>query len=98
MFGYCVIIVDLFGFGKSKFVFGQIVSIENYVQIMVGFMDVMKFDKVVVGGMSMGGMILFQMYKIVFECFKGLILIDIIVEFVGIVEVVMWCGIVQQVQ
>lgn len=98
MSGYRVITVDLPGFGKSKLAPGQTVSIENYAQTMVGFMDAMKLDKAVVGGMSMGGMTLLQMYKIAPERFKGLILIDTTAEPAGIAEAAMWRGTAQQAQ
>ncbi|GGI73745.1 alpha/beta fold hydrolase [Deinococcus wulumuqiensis] len=96
--GYRVITVDLPGFGQSKLAPGQTVSIENYAQTMLGFMDAMKLDKAVVGGMSMGGMTLFQMYRSAPERFKGLILIDTTAEPAGVAEAAMWRGTAQQAQ
>ena len=98
MAGYQVITVDLPGFGQSKLAPGQKVSIQNYAQTMVGFMDAMKLDKAVVGGMSMGGMTLLQMYKLAPERFRGLILIDTTAEPAGVAEAANWRGTAQQAQ
>ncbi|WP_050920744.1 alpha/beta fold hydrolase [Deinococcus gobiensis] len=93
--GYRVITVDLPGFGMSTAP-SRDASIENYARTMVGFMDAMKIDKAVVGGMSMGGMTLLQMYKLAPERFKGLIFIDTTADPAGVAEAATWRGQAQQ--
>ncbi|GHF56503.1 pimeloyl-ACP methyl ester carboxylesterase [Deinococcus metalli] len=95
--GYQVITVDLPGFGKSVAPDAN-ASIENYARTMLAFMDAMKLDKAIVGGMSMGGMTLLQMYKLAPERFKGLILIDTTAEPAGVAEAANWRGTAQQAQ
>lgn len=94
--GYRVITLDLPGFGMSKLAPGEAVSIENYAQTVLGFMDALKLDRAVVGGMSMGGMTALQMYKSAPERFSGLILIDTTAEPAGVAEAAMWRGTAQQ--
>lgn len=96
--GYQVITVDLPGFGGSKLAPGQTVSIENYAQTMLGFMDALKIERAVVAGMSMGGMTALQMYKSAPERFRGLILIDTTADPAGVAEAAMWRGTGQQAQ
>ncbi|MBZ9753599.1 alpha/beta hydrolase [Deinococcus sp. HMF7604] len=95
--GYRVITVDLPGFGQSKAP-GRDASIENYAKTMLGFMDAMKLNNIVVGGMSMGGMTLLQMYKTDPDRFKGLVLIDTTADPAGVAEKAMWMGTGQQAQ
>lgn len=95
--GYQVITVDLPGFGKSVAPDAN-ASIENYAMTMLAFMDAMKIDKAVVGGMSMGGMTLLQMYKMAPERFRGLILIDTTADPAGVAEAASWRGNAQQAQ
>ncbi|GGR47590.1 hypothetical protein GCM10008959_05990 [Deinococcus seoulensis] len=93
--GYRVITVDLPGFGQSRAP-GREASIENYATTMLGFMDAVGLDRAVVGGMSMGGMTLLQMYKNAPDRFKGLILIDTTAEPSGVAEKANWLGTAQQ--
>ncbi|WP_232337328.1 alpha/beta fold hydrolase [Deinococcus arboris] len=95
--GYRVITVDLPGFGQSKAP-GRDASIENYAKTMLGFMDALKLNNIVVGGMSMGGMTLLQMYKTDPDRFKGLVLIDTTADPAGVAEKAMWMGTGQQAQ
>ncbi|PTA68136.1 alpha/beta fold hydrolase [Deinococcus arcticus] len=95
--GYRVITVDLPGFGQSRAP-GREASIENYAATMLGFMDALNLNNIVVGGMSMGGMTLLQMYKTAPERFKGLVLIDTTADPAGVAEKAMWMGTGQQAQ
>ncbi|PNY80287.1 alpha/beta fold hydrolase [Deinococcus koreensis] len=95
--GYRVITVDLPGFGKSRAP-GREASIENYATTMLGFMDALKIDRAIVGGMSMGGMTLLQMYKQAPQRIRGMILIDTTADPAGIAEAASWRGNGQQAQ
>lgn len=86
-----VITVDLPGFGNSVAP-GREASIENYAATMLGFMDALKIDRAVVGGMSMGGMTLLQMYKTAPERFRGLVFIDTTADPAGPAEAAAWRG------
>jgi pimeloyl-ACP methyl ester carboxylesterase len=90
-----VITVDLPGFGNSVAPSRE-ASIENYAATMLGFMDALKIDKAVVGGMSMGGMTLLQMYKTAPERFSGLVFIDTTADPAGIAEAASWRGNAEQ--
>ncbi|GGS10654.1 alpha/beta fold hydrolase [Deinococcus sedimenti] len=92
-----VITVDLPGFGLSRAPSAE-ASIENYASTMLGFMDALKLDRVVAGGMSMGGMTLFQMYKMAPERFRGMIFIDTTADPSGVAEKANWLGTAQQAQ
>ena len=43
---------------------------------MLGVMDHLGIKKAIIGGMSMGGPVVLEMYREAPQCFKGLILID----------------------
>jgi len=73
--GYQVITVDLPGFGRSTLQ-GNEASIEFYARSILGTMDALGLKSAVVGGMSMGGMTLLQMYRMSPERFTGLVFID----------------------
>jgi pimeloyl-ACP methyl ester carboxylesterase len=90
-----VITVDLPGFGGSTTP-SRSASIENYATTMLAFMDAVKIDKAIVGGMSMGGMTLLQMYKMAPERFKGLIFIDTTADAAAPAEAGNWRGTAQQ--
>ena len=90
-----VITIDLPGFGKSVAP-DRNASIENYAKTVLGFMDAMKIKSATVGGMSMGGMTLLEMYKQAPERLKGLILIDTTADPAGVAEAASWRGNAQQ--
>jgi len=73
--GYQVITVDLPGFGRSTLQ-GNEASIEFYARSILSTMDALGLKSAVVGGMSMGGMTLLQMYRMSPERFTGLVFID----------------------
>jgi pimeloyl-ACP methyl ester carboxylesterase len=90
-----VITIDLPGFGKSAAP-DRKASIENYAKTVLAFMDAMNIKVATVGGMSMGGMTLLEMYKQAPERLKGMILIDTTADPAGIAEAAGWRGNAQQ--
>jgi pimeloyl-ACP methyl ester carboxylesterase len=60
--GCRVITPDLRGFGESSLSSGT-VSMDSYADDMVALMDHLGIDKAVVGGMSMGGYVLFNLLE-----------------------------------
>lgn len=95
--GFQVITVDLPGFGKSVAP-DMNASIENYARTMIGAMDALGLKTATVGGMSMGGMTLLQMYKLAPTRFNGLVFIDTTAEPAGVAEAASWRGTAQQAQ
>jgi pimeloyl-ACP methyl ester carboxylesterase len=92
-----VITVDLPGFGKSVAP-DKNASIENYAMTMLGFMDALGIKSATVGGMSMGGMTLLQMYKMQPQRFDGLVFIDTTADPAGVAEAASWRGNADQAQ
>ena len=70
-----VITPDLRGFGKSSIPNAQ-GSIQLYAQDMLALLNQLGISKAVIGGHSMGGQIVLQMYQQAPERFSGMILID----------------------
>lgn len=94
---FMVITPDLPGFGDSTVMSSQ-ASIDLYATTMLGFMDAMKIQSAVVGGMSMGGITLLDMYRMAPQRFKGLVLIDTIAAAASIAEADSWRGNARQAQ
>jgi pimeloyl-ACP methyl ester carboxylesterase len=92
---YQVITPDLRGFGKSEAPDEQ-ASIEIYAQDMLAVLDQLNIDKAIIGGMSMGGMTLFEMYRKAPERFTGVILIDTSHLPAGVAEANLWRGYAKQ--
>ncbi len=72
---YYVIAPDLPGFGESP-ILESSPNMAGYAQAIMEFMDQQSISQAVLGGCSMGGYILFEMYRQAPERFKGLILSD----------------------
>jgi pimeloyl-ACP methyl ester carboxylesterase len=72
---YKVITPDLPGFGKSE-AKSDDASIKMYAKTMFDLMDKLNIHKAVIGGHSMGGMTVIEMYKMHPDRFNGMILID----------------------
>lgn len=70
-----VITPDLRGFGKSTTPDAQ-GSIQRYARDMLGLMNQLGIRKAIIGGHSMGGQIVLQMYRQAPERFLGMVLID----------------------
>lgn len=95
--GFQVITVDLPGFGKSVAP-DKTASIENYATTVLGFMDALGLKSATVGGMSMGGMTLLQMYKAQPQRFDALVFIDTTADPAGVAEAAGWRGNADQAQ
>jgi len=95
--GFQVITVDLPGFGRSVAPSNE-ASIENYARTMLGTMDALGLKTATVGGMSMGGMTLLQMYKMAPTRFNALVFIDTTADPAGPAEAAGWRGNAQQAQ
>jgi pimeloyl-ACP methyl ester carboxylesterase len=94
---YQVITPDLRGFGRSEAPNEQ-ASIETYAQDMLAVMDHLEIEKALIGGMSMGGMTLFEMYRQAPERFAGAVLIDTSHLPAGVAEADLWRGYAKQAQ
>ena len=88
--GYRVVTVDLRGFGRSSAPQSEPGSIATYAQDVLAVMDKLEIQKTVVGGMSMGGMIAFEMYRRAPERFSGLALLTTTANPAGDVEKTFW--------
>ena len=91
-----VITLDLRGFGKSTAPEGEPGSLKSYAADALGLLDKLNVSKAVIGGMSMGGPIVFEMYRTAPERFSGMILIDTIANPASIVEQYLWQGMAQK--
>lgn len=89
--GFQVITVDLPGFGKSVAPSKE-ASVENYARTVLGAMDALGLKTATVGGMSMGGMTLLQMYRLAPQRFNALVFIDTTADPAGIAEAASWRG------
>lgn len=94
--GYRVITIDHRGYGRSEAPQDDPGSLQTYARDALSVMDRLGVPKAVVGGMSMGGPIAFEMYRTAPERFLGLILIDTIANPAGIVERNLWKGMAQK--
>ncbi len=72
---YTVVTPDLRGFGSSTTPDAD-GSVQIYAKDMLGVMDHLKIKKAIIGGMSMGGPVVLEMYREAPGRFRGLILID----------------------
>lgn len=94
--GYRVITIDHRGYGRSTAPASDPGSLTTYANDALAVMDRLGVQRAVIGGMSMGGPIAFQMYRTAPERFLGLILIDTIANPAGIVEQNIWKGMAQK--
>lgn len=72
---YTVVTPDLRGFGDSTTPDTN-GSVGIYAKDMLGVMDHLHIQKAIIGGMSMGGPVVLEMYREAPKRFKGMILID----------------------
>jgi pimeloyl-ACP methyl ester carboxylesterase len=72
--GYRVIAPDLRGFGESDATEGPY-SMELYADDLIGLMDHLEVEKAVIGGMSMGGYVLFNLLERYPERVRGAVFI-----------------------
>ena len=94
--GYRVITIDHRGYGMSTAPSSDPGSLETYAKDALAVMDSLNIPKAIIGGMSMGGPITFEMYREAPDRFMGLILIDTIANPAGIVEQNIWKGMAQK--
>ncbi|MFC4453864.1 alpha/beta hydrolase [Deinococcus sonorensis] len=94
--GYRVITVDHRGYGQSTAPAGAPGDLQTYAADALGVLDQLGVQNAIIGGMSMGGPIAFEMYRTAPQRFRGLILIDTIANPAGIVEQHIWKGMAQK--
>ena len=94
---YKVITVDLRGYGRSETP-DTMATIETYATDVLAVMDRLDVKKAVIGGMSMGGPIVFEMYRQAPERFRGMILIDTTPGPASAAEQGLWRGVAAQVR
>lgn len=94
--GYRVITIDHRGFGQSSAPASDPGSLPTYARDALAVMDKLNVPRAIIGGMSMGGAIAFEMYRTAPERFSGLILINTVANPAGIVEQHIWKGMAQK--
>ncbi|ADV68318.1 alpha/beta fold hydrolase [Deinococcus maricopensis] len=94
--GYRVITIDHRGYGQSTAPASDPGSLATYAQDALAVMDQLNVQKAIIGGMSMGGPIAFEMYRRAPERFMGLILMDTIANPASVVEQHLWKGMAQK--
>lgn len=86
-----VITIDHRGYGNSTTP-APVESVVTYAEDALAVLSEIGVDKAVIGGMSMGGPIVFEMYRQKPEVFSGMILIDTIAAPAGPIEAGIWTG------
>lgn len=77
LLGVMHIVPDLPGFGQSDpYESPEETTIHQYASDMLGLLDALKVDQVIVAGLSMGGYVAFDLARVAPERLMGLILID----------------------
>lgn len=72
---YRVILPDLRGFGENNN-FADINTMEDMARDIAQLLDTLKVEKAVIGGLSMGGYVLFNFYRLFPQKISGLIFCD----------------------
>lgn len=96
--GYRVITLDHRGYGNSTAPAGNPGSIQTYAQDALAVMDQLGIQKAIIGGMSMGGPIVFEMYRTAPQRFLGMLLIDTTAAPAPAPEAGLWRGTAELVQ
>ena len=88
---HLVILVDHRGYGMST---APSIpdSVQIYAEDALAVLDELKLDQAVIGGMSMGGPIVFAMYKMAPKRFSGMVLIDTNAAAASPAEAGLWNG------
>ena len=94
---YQVITPDLRGYGRSETPNDQ-GSVATYASDVFAVMDAVGADQAIIGGMSMGGPTVLEMYREAPERFRAMILNDTIAAKSSPAEAGLWQGVGQQVQ
>lgn len=89
---YKIVTPDLRGFGDSTAPNDDKGSVSTYARDMLALMDHLGVQKAIVGGMSMGGPVMLEMYRQAPQRFRGLILIDTTAAPANYVEKAQWPG------
>ena len=89
---YRVITPDLRGYGNSTAP-SLPDTIQGYATDMLGLMNTLGIERAYIGGMSMGGPIVLEMYRQAPQRFSGMILIDTIAAMASPAEAGMWRGV-----
>ncbi len=92
---YTVVTPDLRGFGSSTTPDTK-GGVELYAKDMLAVMDHLHVKKAIIGGMSMGGPVVLEMYREAPQRFRGMILIDSTSSPANDVEKAQWPGFGQQ--
>ncbi|MBB5378035.1 pimeloyl-ACP methyl ester carboxylesterase [Deinococcus metalli] len=92
-----VITLDLRGFGQSAAPEAQ-ASVQMYAQDALAVLDRLDVQKAIFGGMSMGGPVVFELYRRAPERFMGMVLIATTANPASITEQHLWTGIGAQAQ
>jgi len=72
---YRFVLPDLRGFGESHN-FSDLNSMEDMAKDIVELLDALKIEKAIIGGLSMGGYVTFEMLRLIPEKFAALLLCD----------------------
>jgi Predicted hydrolases or acyltransferases (alpha/beta hydrolase superfamily) len=73
--GFRVILPDLGGFGENN-IFSDPNTMENSASEILALLDHLNIERAVIGGLSMGGYVSFNLYRIAPERFESLLLFD----------------------
>ncbi len=92
---YTVVTPDLRGFGSSTTPDSK-GGVQLYAKDMLAVMDHLHVSKAIIGGMSMGGPVVLEMYREAPQRFRGMILIDSTSSPANDVEKAQWPGFGQQ--
>ncbi|UQN08038.1 alpha/beta fold hydrolase [Deinococcus sp. QL22] len=93
---YRVITIDHRGYGQSVAPASDAGSLKTYALDALAVMDQLNVPQAIIGGMSMGGPITFEMWRTAPGRFLGMILIDTLANPAGIVEQNIWKGMAQK--
>ena len=88
---YRVVALDLRGYGRSTTPDDE-ATVGVYAADVLDVMDELGVDRALVGGMSMGGPVVFEMYRRAPERFRGMLLIDTIAAAASPPEAGTWMG------
>lgn len=92
-----VITIDQRGFGQSRTPNNE-ASVQTYADDALAVLDELKVDKAVIGGMSMGGPVVLEMYRQAPDRFAGMMLIDTTAKPANPAEAGLWNGIAEVVK
>ena len=88
---YRVVALDLRGYGQSTTPDAD-ATVGTYAQDVLDVMTELGVERALVGGMSMGGPVVFEMYRRAPERFRGMLLIDTIAAAASPPEAGTWMG------